>query len=295
MTGDLSSCTLVVVTYNSAAVVAECLAPLTPALPAVVVDNASTDDTCALVARRFPDARMIANPHNEGFGRACNRGIRAAATPYVLLLNPDARMGPADVAALLAAAEAEEEAAILAPVVYGSDGEPQITYRSSLFRRGESGRDYRLPEGPACAEFLSGAALLLRREAVLAFGGFDPSLFLFYEDDDLCLQARRAGHSLIITPAARAVHAGAKGSAPGRRVERLKQWHFAWSRLYVEGKYRGAEAARRLGLALLARSACKAGLYALCLQTRKARRHMARAAGYLAWLRGQPAFQATAD
>lgn len=284
-----STCTVVVVTYQSAAVITDCLTPLVSHFPCIIVDNASTDDTRRLVSLLFPQTLLIANDTNHGFGRACNQGLRKAETDYVLLLNPDARITPEAVQALMDTATRYPDAAIIAPVMHGSDGTPQVTYRTHLFNRSESGRDYQLPEGPACAEFLSGAVMLLRREAVLAFGGFDPGIFLFFEDDDLCLQARKAGHALIITPAATAMHAGAQGSAPNARVSALKQRHFAWSRLYVERKYGGQWAARSLGMRLLAQSLIKTVFYNLTAHRKKAGKHMARLTGYARWLMGKPA------
>jgi len=143
------------------------------------------------------------------------------------------------------------------------------------------------PEGDLCANFLSGAVLLLRKPAFEAIGGFDPNIFMYFEDDDLSLRLRQAGHALVRVNAARARHIGGGSSGPSDAVLRFKQWHFAWSRLYIERKFNGAAAAWRHGLPMLLKRASKALLYSLAGKRQKALRDAALARGFWLYLRGE--------
>lgn len=282
--------TALVVTYNSAGVIAGCLDSLAGCARTIVIDNASADATCALVAARFPTVEVLANPRNQGFGRAHNRGYRSATTEFVLFMNPDARLGHGALAALVETADRHPDAALIAPRIEDDDGDPVASHDVDLWRRGCLPRGGpALPEGEVCAEFLSGAVLLLRRAALGIALPFDPAIFLFYEDDDLCLRLRRQGWSLVQTPSAVASHAGGAACAPSPRVTWIKSWHIAWSRLYFEAKHHGARSAWRFGPMQALRFAGKALAHGVTLNRPKALRDRARLCGTLAYLAGRRA------
>jgi GT2 family glycosyltransferase len=229
--------TAIVVTHDSAGVLPACLDALAAqGVPAIVVDNASSDDSAGLAERA--EATLIRNARNEGFGRAMNTGVRAAQSEFCLLTNPDLTYEPGAVAALLAAARRWPDAGMLAPRIVEPDGRFFWQAKSLLAPYlPNPGGTLRLPEGDCCAPFLSGASLLVRRDLFLALGGFDENIFLFYEDDDLCRRMADSGHALVHVHAAEARHVrgGSSAPAPGR-VFRAR-WHLAWSRGYVAHKW----------------------------------------------------------
>ncbi len=94
-----------------------------------------------------------------------------------------------------------------------------------------------LPEGDACAPFLSGACFMVRRDLFLALGGFDEAIFLFYEDDDLCRRVADSGRALVHVHGAVALHGRGRSSAPEPGRVFRSRWHQAWSRAYVSRKY----------------------------------------------------------
>jgi N-acetylglucosaminyl-diphospho-decaprenol L-rhamnosyltransferase len=277
--------TAIVVAFDSAHALPDCLGALgREGVPAVVVDNASQDGS-ADVAERL-GARVIRNPRNEGYGRANNRGAAVADGDFLLIVNPDIVLDPDAVAALLAAAARYPDAGLLAPRIVEPDGRVFFQPRSLLspYLPNPGGR-LSLPEGDVCAPFLSGACFLIRRALFLELGGFDPNIFLFYEDDDLCRRVADAGHALVHVQAAVARHGRGRSSAPKPGRIFRGRWHQAWSQAYVARKYGLPNPApAHFGLnALRAAGSC------LTLNRAMIERYGGSAAGAWAALRGRTA------
>ncbi len=272
--------TVVTVTHRSAGAIGGFLESLPPGLALVVVDNASDDATPERVAAAAPQARIIRNSVNRGFGAGCNAGIDAARTEFVLLLNPDARLRPRAIDTLVEAADAWPDAAILAPSIIGADGRRLRSFDAAQWRRRRlpRRRDHEAwPEGPACVEFASGAALLLRAAEGLRF---DESLFLFYEDDAICAEARARGCSVIHVPGAEVAHAGGRSCGPSLRIRWRKAFHMALSRQIFRARHDSTDAGPRL-----LHHAGKALCHGLTLRAGRVLEDLGGAAGTLAWLR----------
>jgi GT2 family glycosyltransferase len=126
-------------------------------------------------------------------------------------------------------------------------------------------------------------------------GPFDPRLFVYYEDDDFCLRLRAAGSSLILVPDAVVSHIGGGSVRPSAHYYWEKYWHMAWSRLYIEEKYRGRAARRRTANANLLRFAAKALGNTLTLRRSKAWRDLARLFGTAGYMLGIPASRTVSD
>lgn len=277
--------TAIVVSYDSAEVLPACLNALAgEGVPAIVVDNASSDDSRAIAEAK--GARVIANARNEGYGRANNIGVAAAETPYVLIVNPDLELGRGAAAALLAAAELYPDAGVLAPRIVEPSGRIFLQPRSLLSpaHLNRSGT-MTIPEGDACLPFLSGACLLIRRNLFVSLGGFDPAIFLFYEDDDLCRRMRDAGHALIHVQGAEARHGRGRSTAPSPQRRFKARWHLAWSEHYIARKYGLAGP----GPVRMLENIGKAAGYGLLLKREKMFAHAGSAAGARAWRRGETA------
>ena len=277
--------TAIVVSYDSAEVLPACLDALAgESVPAIVVDNASGDASRAIAAAQ--GARVIANARNEGYGRANNIGVAAADTPYVLIVNPDLELTKGAAAALLEAAERYPDAGMLAPRIVEPSGRIFLQPRSLLSppHLNRSGM-MAIPEGDACLPFLSGACLLIRREVFVALGGFDPAIFLFYEDDDLCRRMRDAGHALVHVHEAEARHGRGRSTAPSPQRRFKARWHLAWSEHYIARKYGLAGP----GPIRMLENIGKAAGYGLLLKREKMFAHAGSAAGARAWRRGETA------
>ena len=287
-----SRVSVVTVTHHSGRVIGACVRSVVPAARVIVIDNASDDETCAIVAGILPVATLIHNPVNGGFGAGCNQGFERVETEFALLLGPDSTIDDRSLALLVAAADTWPEAGMLGPALVAADGHFEPSHDLGLFRRMTAGkrRDTAAPpEGPLSADHLSGAVLLVRMTALRQVGGFDPAIFLYYEDDDLCLRMRAGGWSLVLVPEARATHIGGGSSRASLGYHWKKYWHYGWSRLHIEAKYRGRGRAVAIALGVLARSFGKALANALILNRAKAVRDAARFTGSAAWLLGLPA------
>jgi N-acetylglucosaminyl-diphospho-decaprenol L-rhamnosyltransferase len=229
--------TAIVVAYNSAAMLPACLAHLAAEnVGAIVVDNASDDDSTKVA--RAAGAQVVSSPRNEGYGRGNGLGIAAARTRFVLICNPDLLLGRGAIAALLDAAAQFPEAGMLAPLVIEPDGRRFVPARSLLSpdHLNQAGRAL-VPEGPASIPFVSGACFLIEKALFDTVGGFDPDIFLFYEDDDLCRRLMDIGCAPLLVPAATALHqrGASSASVPGQRFR--TRWHGAWSEAHVRAKY----------------------------------------------------------
>ncbi|MFN3401489.1 MAG: glycosyltransferase family 2 protein, partial [Ferrovibrio sp.] len=209
-------------------------------------------------------------------------------TEFVLLMNPDARLRAGCLERLLMAAERYPEAGALAPVLRQPDGSWEVSHDVDMFRRlaMSSRRLDPEPEGDICADYVSGATVLLRRAALSEVGSFEPSIFLYYEDDDFCIRMRRGGWPLIRVADAVVDHAG--GGSIRRTWDKHweKYWHMSWSRLFIEQKYRGTAAMLKVAIPALMRFGLKAPYYLLSDFRHKGLRDAARFCGTLAFMLG---------
>jgi N-acetylglucosaminyl-diphospho-decaprenol L-rhamnosyltransferase len=283
----MSSVTAIVVAFDSAHALPECLGALRAVeVPVIVVDNASTDETVAVAEGQ--GARVIRNARNEGYGRANNIGARAAESEFILVVNPDVIVEPGAVASLLDAAQRYPDAGFFAPQIVEPSGRVFFQPRSLLasYLTNPTGK-LALPEGEACAPFFSGACFLIRRDLFLSLGGFDENIFLFYEDDDLCRRVADAGSALIYVPQAVVRHGRGRSSTPKPGRIFTSRWHQAWSRAYVSRKYGLPDPAPLM----FAVNAVKTLGVSLFFRRSLIERYGGSAAGAWAFLRGQKALR----
>ncbi len=265
---------VVVVTFESERWIDGCLASLVdqPGVGRiVVVDNASTDATSAVV-RRFAerDVCWLALGANRGFGSAANRGIAATESAAVLIVNPDLIAEPDALMRLRSTLDRSAHLAIVGPTVTNLDATPYPSARSfpnlvDAAGHGIAGlfwpsnpwsRRYLHPDK---AEWISGTAMLVRRNAFESVGGFDESYFMYVEDVDLCWRLAKAGWSVAVEPRAVVRHGvgGSSDRAPYRMIaaHHRSLWRFA---------RRSASPLQRFALPLVAVGlAVRAGLVAL--------------------------------
>lgn len=282
---------VVIVTHHSDAVIADCLAGIGSSAEIIVIDNASDDATLDTVRARAPNATIQRNETGVGYGAGANQGLAEASREFALLANPDAVVDTDALIKMLEAADAFADAALLSPRVFDAAGKDEPAYDASVFRRHTypSRTGEGPPDGPCCADYLSGAVVLLRMSAFRDIGPFDEAIYLYYEDDDFCIRLRQAGFSALLVPAAHVRHVGGGSVRPSAHYRWEKYWHMAWSRLYLEEKYHGTGARNRVAWPSVLRFAAKATGNALTLDRAKCWRDLARLFGTLGYLLGVPA------
>lgn len=229
--------TAIIVTYNSQAVLEGCIkALLEQSVNCLVVDNKSGDNSVQIA--RDNGAQVIELEENVGFGVANNIGAAAAKSEFVLFINPDAYVTAEAVTKLVAAAGQYADAALLGPRLVEPDGRVFFQAKSllSTYLKNPKGK-HCAPEGDCCTPFLSGACMLMKRSFFLELGGFDPEIFLFFEDDDLCRRVTDAGLSIVYVHDAIVHHMRGKSSKPNTATQFVARANLAWSRGYVERKY----------------------------------------------------------
>ncbi len=226
--------TVISVAYNSMAVLPGMVDSLPAGTPLVIVDNGPDDGLRDWARARGIDCRVPGD--NLGFGRGCNLGAAGAVTPFLLFLNPDARLQPDTLDALIAAAGRHPEAAAFGTALQDGAGHVGYKHRTRLAPQ-DRFAPKAVPAEDTAVPALSGAALMVRRAAFEAVGGFDPAIFLYYEDDDLSLRLRAACGPLIFVPSAIATHYAGKSSAPSAALSRFKGYHWARSRIYTARKH----------------------------------------------------------
>ena len=195
----------------------------------VVVDNGSGDGSVAYLRSVLPDprVRIVESPVNLGFGRGVNLGVAGAHARLLFLLNSDAVARPDALDRLRRVLAEDAGVGVVAPAVYSADGRtlqpdafgplpaPRALLRTRPGRRGR-------PSDGAPA-WVSGVAMMLRRDDFLALGGFDPDFVMYLEDVDLCRRIQASGKRVTREPSASVVHLG--GRSGTTRATRVDQFH----------------------------------------------------------------------
>ena len=191
----------------------------------IVVDNASTDGTVQLIKAKHAAVEVIVNRRNMGFGAAVNLGIKAARTPFTLILNPDVTANRASLERMLYAALDRPDIAAVGCRLIDVHGTPQPSCRkfptvtsflaralpgTHLFERTQYMRTHLMvhllhskePRNDACdVDWILGASMLISKAAHESIGGFDEKYFLYYEDTDWCYRAKQMGWRIVYLPA----------------------------------------------------------------------------------------------
>jgi GT2 family glycosyltransferase len=252
---------IVIVSWNVREDLRECLQSLlreegsrleSGEIEIIVVDNASTDGTAEMVNLEFPQVKLLVNSQNLGYTKANNIGINHSRGKYILLLNPDTIVHQGALQALIDCAESHPEAGIIGAKLLNPDGSVQRSARSfpdigaGLFRNTFLGRLF--PNNPFVRRYLltdfgydevrevdwvSGAAMLVRRDLIERIGSLDERFWAYCEDVDLCWRAWQAGYKVLFCPNAVITHKVGR-SSDQRLVPSLIQHHKSMWLFYLK-------------------------------------------------------------
>ena len=249
---------LVIINYNTAEDLRKCLASAREILggaETVVVDNGSADGSREMVLKEFPHVRLVDNPGNPGYASACNRGIQATTEPYILILNSDVEFVGGGLEEIPGYLDGNPDVGALGPMVLNSDGTVQMSCRRfpSMIENAVHGflgdiwpdnpftRSYQMKglerDQPCDVDWVSGAAMFLRRDAAERVVGFDERYFMYVEDVDICWRLRQAGFRVVYYPGFRLIHH--IGRASSQQSLRMLYHHHRSMYVFFRKRYRG--------------------------------------------------------
>lgn len=261
--------TIVIVSWNVRSALAACLRSVLASqgvrINIVVIDNASADQSAAMVAADFPTVKVLHNTVNRGFAAAVNQGL-AGATGWVLLLNPDAQVKPDTIQTLLSAAAAFPQVGILGPKLRYPDGRIQASvkrfprWRDLFFTLSKLPNFFpRLVARYQAVDFqyektqivnqVMGSCFLIRPTTRAQVGDFDEGFWLWYEEVDYSLRAAAAGWQTLYCAEAEAIHL--RGQSFRQQSTQQKQQTLRRSIRYYCQKHFGGWAAAALAPGLM--------------------------------------------
>jgi len=229
---------IIIVNYNAGKYLIRCLKSLenNPAksvcMEAVVVDNCSSDGSDVKMREKFPWVKLIKSQENNGFAMANNMGAKNSSGEYLLFVNPDIEFLPHSIDLMVDQLTKDSHVAAVAPQIISEDGSvypscwnfPNLIMETwdaikfkkyfpkskiSLLRK----RKFYMTQ--TFVEIISGACLMVRREAFDNIGGWDEDYFLYFEDDDLCYRLNRSGWLVEYYPESKVIHYGGKSTSQG--------------------------------------------------------------------------------
>ena len=228
---------IIIVNFQSTDHILGCLKSLYDSLGGIrttvfIQDNGSTDGVDR-IEEHFPQVHLHRNRTNIGFAAAVNKVVRKGDAPFILLLNPDTTVSPGLLQETLALMEKSPHTAIIGPRVLDGDGRLQASARrfpnaltalfgrqSLLSRLWPNNRFTRInltahtctDQDPIAVDWVSGACMLVRREAVAKVGLMDENFFMYWEDADWCRRMRLKGWQVVYDPRATVIHHTAQSS-----------------------------------------------------------------------------------
>lgn len=302
---EKASLAVAIISHNTCQLLERCLKSVIAdgAAEIVVVDNASDDGSAEMVRRRFPQVQLIANQSNNGYGAAANQAVRNANSSLVLLLNADTELKSGCLAALTEEAAGIPRAGVIAPAILDANGEPEpscfpfpgtlgwllenqpiamVTRRIPAFvSRSVTFRQHdRTNEVP----WVTGCAMLLRREAMEGVGGFDENYFMYFEEVDLCHRMSRAGWGVFFAPSAQVSHVGGASTSQYRGAMLIS--HFESTLQFHRQHYSGLRLAFWIALLRTKRAALLLRDSALLSMTRDSETRARLREQRRAWLAG---------
>ncbi|MCI0476914.1 MAG: glycosyltransferase family 2 protein [Anaerolineales bacterium] len=259
---DLSIC---IVTYKTRALLDECLASIYQntnniQFEIIVVDNNSQDGTLEMVRGKYPQVRLISNPHNANFARGTNQALQVSGGRYALWLNNDTVVLPGALDDLIRFMDSHPDCGICTPKVLNRDLTLQKQCRRSFATPWDlfcyfSGLATFFPTSSFFARYLmtykdeneiheadavSGCCLLARREVINQIGLIDERFIVYQDDADYCFRAKRAGWKIFYYPQAQIIHLGGMGGTREHPYKHIFYWHrsyFIYYRKNLASRY----------------------------------------------------------
>lgn len=213
---------IIILSYNTKDLLKQCLTALFEHISAkevevIVVDNASTDETVAMLSKAFRQVKVIANDTNAGFSKGCNIGASHAKGDYLLFLNSDTLLSQNPLHAMIEVFNNHEKVGAVGGLFKNADGSLQrsfgafysLRHVAVLLFEGEQGELGKFhPDTTKQVDWVSGGFMLVASAVFKQVHGYNEAYFMYIEDMDLCFRIKKAGYDVWFTPDAIVNHVG---------------------------------------------------------------------------------------
>ena len=241
------SFSIIIISYNTKKLLINCLNSIfnnfkNNPCEIIIVDNASNDGSAEFIKSSYPSVLLVENKENNGFGAANNRGAKIAQGDILFFLNPDTLIQDDVFQKIVEVFAADPGVAIAAPQLVLADGSAQSwaygwdrgiwEALTNKFKNREP--SHQLNNSALKVDWVSGAALIIRREIFEKIGGFDEKFFMYFEDRDLCERVRKIGYRVVVLPGKKVIHLGGKSLNESQKRKGLyyQSQNYYWQKKY---------------------------------------------------------------
>ena len=226
---DLNNITFIIVSFKSENVIHSCLNSLPQISKKIVIENSRNTKLKEELESKYDNIEVLIN-HNLGMGASNNRGILRSKTQFVYILNPDTKLNVCTMDKLIKAAEKISDFAILSPLCSDSRFPNYKIYEK------KSDLNNQIIE----VDTIDGFSMLINKSK-FNNSFFDENIFLYLENDDICLRARKNNQKIYIVKNSLIDHLGASSSniKDSYEFDLLRNWHWMWSKFYYNKKHSG--------------------------------------------------------
>ena len=231
MTLSLNNLTFIIVTFKSNHIIDECIESLPKNSNIIIIENSNNIELKKTLEAKYSNINVIVQ-ENSGMGSANNKGIKLCKTDYALVINPDVKFYKNTMHELIALSSKYNDYSILAPIC---DDEKYPNYKIKNKRIKNYYPDF------LDVDSVDGYAMLINKNKFSDNIYFDEQIFLYLENDDLCLRKKKENHKIYIAKKAKIHHMGGKSHSPihEKEIEFSRNWHWMWSKFYFNKKHYG--------------------------------------------------------
>ena len=231
MTLSLNNLTFIIVTFKSNHIIDECIESLPKNSNIIIIENSNNIELKKTLEAKYSNINVIVQ-ENSGMGSANNKGIKLCKTDYAFVINPDVKFYVNTMHELIALSSKYNDYSILAPIC---DDEKYPNYKIKNKRIKNYYPDF------LDVDSVDGYAMLINKNKFSDNIYFDEQIFLYLENDDLCLRKKKENHKIYIAKKAKIHHMGGKSHSPDleKEIEFSRNWHWMWSKFYFNKKHYG--------------------------------------------------------
>ena len=231
MTLSLNNLTFIIVTFKSNHIIDECIESLPKNSNIIIIENSNNIELKKTLEAKYSNINVIVQ-ENSGMGSANNKGIKLCKTDYAFVINPDVKFYKNTIHELIALSSKYNDYSILAPIC---DDEKYPNYKIKNKRIKNYYPDF------LDVDSVDGYAMLINKNKFSDNIYFDEQIFLYLENDDLCLRKKKENHKIYIAKKAKIHHMGGKSHSPihEKEIEFSRNWHWMWSKFYFNKKHYG--------------------------------------------------------